>query len=115
MTTIRKTRDQRLTHAHHHCQEETSDTVGTRVNMCRQLQLARQGKANVHIDSSELFDVCRLNENARTTIKSAARELKLTRRTEYRLISVARTIADLAQYEQVESTHVLEALMYRRG
>ena len=70
--------------------------------------------ANAHIDSSELLDICLLNVKARKTIKSAVRELKLTRRTEHRLISIARTIADLAQCEQVESAHVLEALMYRR-
>lgn len=104
----------RLEHKRNLGLEEASDAVRERVNVCRQLQLVRQATANAHIDSSELLDICLLNVKARKTIKSAVRELKLTRRTEHRLISIARTIADLAQCEQVESAHVLEALMYRR-
>ena len=94
--------------------EESSNDVRARVVACRHWQLSRQASGRRLDSSSELLDVSLLDEAARETIKSAVRELKLTRRTEQRLVSVARTIADLGQCENVESVHVLEALMYRR-
>ncbi len=96
------------------CEEEASDDVRARVVACRRLQRSRQSKVNKLDTPSELLDACLLDEAARETIKSAVRELKLTRRAEHRMVSVARTVADLGQCEHVESVHVLEALMYRR-
>ena len=98
----------------HSSVEENSDDVRARVVACRDWQISRQASGSRIDSSSELLDVSLLNEAARETIKSAVRELKLTRRTEQRLVCVARTIADLGRCDQVESTHVLEALMYRR-
>lgn len=95
-------------------EEESSDVVRTRVIACHDWKRSRQASENRHGSSSELLDVCLLDKAARETIKSAVRELNLTRRTEQRLISVARTIADRGQCDHVESAHVLEALMYRR-
>ena len=99
----------------HSSVEENSDDVRARVVACRDWQISRQASGSRIDSSSELLDVSLLNEAARETIKSAVRELKLTRRTEQRLVCVARTIADLGRCDQVESTHVLEALMYRRS
>jgi len=99
----------------HSSVEENSDDVRARVVACRDWQISRQASGSRIDSSSELLDVSLLNEAARETIKSAVRELKLTRRTEQRLVCVARTIADLGQREHVESVHVLEALMYRRS
>ena len=95
-------------------EEESSDDVRARVIACRHWQLSRQASGNKLDSPTELLDASLLDEAARETIKSAVRELKLTRRTEQRLVCVARTIADLGQCERVESVHVLEALMYRR-
>ncbi len=100
---------------HHSREEESSDDVRARVVACRHWQQSRQASEGRVDSSSELLDISLLDEAARGAIKSAVRELKLTRRAEYRLVNVARTIADLGQREHVESVHVLEALMYRRS
>ena len=54
-----------------------------------------------------------LSEKAEETLMSAARTMKLSARGYHRTIKLARTIADLADSETIEPSHMLEALQYR--
>jgi len=46
-------------------------------------------------------------------MKTAMRQLQLTARTDYRVLKLSRTIADLAGSEAITHAHLAEALQYR--
>ncbi len=53
------------------------------------------------------------DEKGKEVLRSAVEKYALSARSYHRLLKLARTIADLAGEDQVNSTHVLEALRYR--
>ncbi|MEK9182010.1 MAG: hypothetical protein AAB781_00265 [Patescibacteria group bacterium] len=46
-------------------------------------------------------------------LNKSAEKLDLSARAYHRVIKLARTIADLADSEEIETNHILEALQYR--
>ena len=68
---------------------------------------------NAHLRARELDTLIPLSDEVQDLLKDAAQKLNLSPRSYHRLIKVARTIADLADNEEIEKPHVLEALQYR--
>ena len=68
---------------------------------------------NSHLTARDLDTLVPLTNEVQTLIKDAAEKLNLSPRSYHRLIKVARTIADLADSDGIEKSHVLEALQYR--
>ena len=93
---------------------ETSAAVRERVISCRQRQLQRSGKANAHMDNSEIERSCNLNLQDQEMLENAMDKLGLSARAYHRVLKLARTIADLAASEKIEKPHLLEAISYRR-
>jgi magnesium chelatase family protein len=68
---------------------------------------------NAAMGARELEKVVKLKDSVRELLVISARKLNLSPRAFHRTIKVARTIADLFQSEEIEVSHVLEALQYR--
>ena len=92
---------------------ETSEVIRARVHNCRQIQLARQGKANAHLSSPELKQHCYLNDADCEFLELAVEKLGLSTRAHHKLLKIARTIADLKTEKQIKREHLVEALSYR--
>jgi magnesium chelatase family protein len=61
----------------------------------------------------EVRRYCELNDAGRGLVRQAMTQLQLTARAFHRVLKLARTIADLADAQEIALTHVAEALQYR--
>ena len=55
----------------------------------------------------------RLDERAKGLLETAARSMGMSRHGIARVLSVARTIADLGQCRDVDENHLVEAIVFR--
>ncbi len=94
---------------------ESSATVRERVTAARAVQIRRQGKPNALLGPDEVDRHARPDEAGAQLLKQAMARLLLTARAYHRILKVARSIADLAGTQQINSAHVAEAIHYRRG
>ena len=97
---------------------ESSAQIRERVIAARTRQQKRHaGKArvtcNARMGTKELRAHCALDEGTLDLLKMAMTEMNLSARAYDRILKVARTIADLAGAEAVNSEHVSEAIQYR--
>jgi len=93
---------------------EPSDVVRERVAEARALQHARAGKANAQLGQAETMATCRLGAHDQILLERAIDALQLSARSMHRVLRVARTIADLANSPHIATSHLSEALGYRR-
>ena len=102
---------------------ETSQMIAHRVQAARDLQAARyaqlgmQGRSfvNANADGAILDAVTQMDDDTRTLLTRSVEAAKLSARGYYRILKVARTIADLNGGAQMLSkADIAEALSYRR-
>ena len=93
---------------------EPSATVAKRVAHVRELQVNRQGCANARLRSREVERFCRPTTRARQLLDRASNTLGFSARAYHRVLKVARTIADLAGVEQIDTAQVSEAMSLRK-
>ncbi len=96
---------------------ESSATIRERVNRARARQEQRRTVTgvltNAALPPDGLRTFCVLTPEAQRLLEAAFDRLDLSARAYDRILKVARTIADLADSDTVEATHVAEAIQYR--
>ena len=98
---------------------ETSETVRRRVNRTRLIQKERFKNdgilTNSDMGARQINKYCKLSKECEDVLKRDYETLNLSPRARSRIIKVARTIADMALYDDIRVEHVLEAISYRHN
>ena len=99
---------------------ETSATIRVRVQSARDIQNKRFSKngssdivCNADMRVGEIRQFCKLRDEGQSLMRAAMSQLNLSARAYHRILKLARTIADLSGSEEIQSTHLAEALQYR--
>jgi len=96
---------------------ESSASVRERVQKARDIQKKRflnsRTVVNSEMESTAIKEFCKLNASSLELMKNAVSRFYLSARAYYRIIKVARTIADLEESPEIEPKHIAEAIQYR--
>jgi magnesium chelatase family protein len=99
---------------------EASDAIRERVETTRRRQRERfsaiqksdlLGNADMRV--AEIRQFCKLDGPGESLVRAAMGQMNLSARGYHRVLKLARTIADLGGYEQIQAAHLAEALQYR--
>lgn len=97
--------------------EEDSATIRKRVIAARKIQAIRYKNDNILTNSeltSELIKkYCQLDSKSQELMKVAIVKYQLSGRRYDRVLKLARTIADLANSENIQQIHLMQALQYK--
>lgn len=99
---------------------ESSAVVKERVIKARNIQLERFKAlskknifANGQMSNIEIKKFCTLDHESERLLKLAMEKLNLSARSYFKILKIARTIADLSGSENICQTYIQEALQYR--
>ncbi|MBI1857537.1 MAG: YifB family Mg chelatase-like AAA ATPase [Candidatus Melainabacteria bacterium] len=97
--------------------EESSRDIAKRVIKARKIQIDRykdhSNFYNSKLPPTHIKKYCFLNKEGKILMAHAIKSLGLSGRSYTGVLKVARTIADLYESENIEETHLLEALQFR--
>ena len=98
---------------------ETSTEVRQRVREARLAQRERFKETegvdtNAEMTNAHIQKHCICSKEASQLLKTTVETLRLSARSYFRILKVARTIADLANSDSIEISHVGEAIQYRK-
>ena len=100
---------------------ETSRAIRERIEAAREVQRRRfaalaDGRVittNADMGPGEIREFCPVDEAGHSLLRAAMRQLHMSARAYHRTLKLARTIADLAGAERIETAHLAEAIQYR--
>ena len=96
---------------------ESSASVAERVGKARERQLVRYAGTVIHcnarLDNASIRRFCRMTSEAESLLHLAVERMRLSMRAYYRVIRVARTIADLNGNDTILPAEIAEAVQFR--
>ncbi len=94
---------------------ETSKTVQERVIKARERQWRRfhSSRTNAEMTGRETKEICRLDQIGEALLKKVFDKSYFSARAHDRILRVARTIADMAESQEIKVEHLAESLQYR--
>ncbi|MFH1522824.1 MAG: YifB family Mg chelatase-like AAA ATPase [Patescibacteria group bacterium] len=96
---------------------EDSKTIKARVQDAREIQQKRFKDTpfitNSEMDSETVKKCCQVDEASKRLLRNAVDQMHLSARAYFRVLKLARTIADLENIGTIAASHIAEALQYR--
>jgi magnesium chelatase family protein len=97
---------------------EKSSLIRKRINNARLHQIERFNDeptifSNAHMESRDIRTYCKIDDKSQQLLSLAISKQGLSARAYDRILKVSRTIADLAESENIEMGHIAEAIHYR--
>ena len=101
---------------------EPSKVIRARVEAARERQRRRFAEVddsakhlltNADMGPGEIREFCPVDDAGHSLLRAAMRQLNMSARAYHRTLKLARTIADLAGAERIETAHLAEAVQYR--
>jgi len=96
---------------------DNSATIKRRVEAVREktrVRFAKEGYfVNAEMSSQAVKEYCQLGDDCQKLLKQAVDQLHLSARSYYRILKIARTIADLENSSEIRLEFLAEALQYR--
>jgi magnesium chelatase family protein len=96
---------------------QSSAQLYEKVVIARKIQEKRFGSGspmyNNNMSAEKVEQFCVLTPAAEAIIRKVFEKLNLSMRGYHKILKVARTIADLAECEEIDVVHIQEAIMYR--
>ncbi|MBE8158727.1 MAG: YifB family Mg chelatase-like AAA ATPase, partial [Betaproteobacteria bacterium] len=93
---------------------ETSEKMRGRIARARDFQHARQNALNARLSPGDVDVYCIPDENGQSFARKTMDTLGLSVRGYHRVLKIARTVADLAQEEDITARHLGKAIQLRR-
>jgi magnesium chelatase family protein len=97
---------------------ESSSSVRARVESARERQRHRfrsesRLQSNADMGASDIQHYCKPDQAGQQLLNTTLRQMQLSARAYHRILKLGRTIADLADCDAIEITHLAEAIQYR--
>ena len=97
---------------------ERSESIRQRVIKARERQQERYEETfkihcNAQLSPNQLREICQIDTAGQNLLNKAMEKLGLSARAYDRILKVARTIADLADTDDIKAEHLAEAIHYR--
>ncbi|MEZ5002081.1 MAG: YifB family Mg chelatase-like AAA ATPase [Chitinophagales bacterium] len=98
-------------------QYEKSESIRERVMAARKIQMKRFDQDNIHanaqMSTKMTRQICEIDSTAQQLLNTVMTRLQLSARAYDRILKVSRTIADLANSENITTEHLAEAIQFR--
>jgi magnesium chelatase family protein len=96
---------------------ERSESICGRVNEARRIQSDRFADSSTRTNSDmsplEIKKYCMISAESEKILEESVKNLKVSARSFFKILKIARTIADLSSCINIEKRHILEALTYK--
>lgn len=96
---------------------EASSVIRERVDMARKVQKDRFSDSGIYtnamMSSSQVEQYCHIDEPSKDMLQRAMERMGLSARAYHKILKLSRTIADMAGCQDIEQSHVMEAIQYR--